>query len=128
MTHFFANNFGKKPLPKIRFPMLFLWDENTHFCIITNRSAIGDHPVSPSCCPDKGQVVQGGARWRVAWAGPHNSILTPASPGRGRGPYHGIRFTALGVTSVRKFSNMRWSIAVSSRHTNYSTSAKIFLV
>ena len=48
--------------------MLFLWDENTHFCIITNRSAIGDHPVSPSCCPDKGQVVQGGAGWRVAWA------------------------------------------------------------
>ena len=44
------------------------------------------------------------------------------------GRANGIRFTALGVMSVRKFSNMRWSIAVSSRHTNYSTSAKIFLV
>lgn len=74
----------------------------------------------------QGQVVRGPGRGcRVAWT--HNSILTPASLAAAGG--HIMEYVSrLRVTSVRKFSNMRWSIAVSSRHTNYSTSAKICLV
>ena len=76
-------------------------------------------------CEARGGGAGGGGWWRVAWT--HNSILTPASRAAAGG--HIMEYVSrLRVTSVRKFSNMRWSIAVSSRHTNYSTSAKICLV